>query len=480
MVLPLKSIRDDDVMIYGKSIVNLAKLYHLGLPVSEGIAVSPPEIILNTVIQKFEIKNKEIFEQRLELIRSHIQSVSLPEDLEKILIHKNIDSKKIWIQLLNIWIEEIRSKIWREGFSPNLTHNLTPQCVFFTKNIKASGKAYIDQLFKKIVIKVFEGEFDDKLKQKLEEIVISGNKKLIIDQNYFWILDDHNNIEIVKLSPYTPDLLDNNTNVKNIIFDNYESKHFINKSAIKVFQEIDENFILENVDGVILKSNNNLDSDKNILQLVETAISLGNRPLLYEAPNLEDKDSNISGALYLIHHKNVLDLYVKSFLFARNKNNLLNVSVLLPKVKSYGELTQFKRELASKDITRKGSLKIWFLASVPENILNLESYIEAGIDGVVIDLDSIASNLQGFANVTDKSPFYGKQVDLVLKILDDAVKLLQKLKIPVIFRGELAILDEAIEFIARKGLYSLAVPHTYTYLKDHLNFVEKRMIRNLN
>jgi hypothetical protein len=57
---------------------------------------------------------------------------------------------------------------------------------------------------------------------------------------------------------------------------------------------------------------------------------------------------------------------------------------------------QLKRELAVKKLVRKNSLQLWMEVAVPENIVNIEDYLLAGIDGVVLNIDELAAHLNGY------------------------------------------------------------------------------------
>src|SRR5579884_3143113 len=119
-VLPLKEIREEDAPLVGQNLVYLARLLHLGLPVANGIVVTPPEITLNTVLKKYDLKDREVFEQSLTLIRREILETPIPEELQEAFKQKKVNVKNLWVELLDSWIQEIRGRVWREGFSPDL------------------------------------------------------------------------------------------------------------------------------------------------------------------------------------------------------------------------------------------------------------------------------------------------------------------------------------------------------------------------
>src|ERR1051326_5912989 len=123
-VLPIKAIREEDLPLLGKALINLSKLYQLDLPIAEGIIVIPPEVRFKTIIEHYQKLGKEVFEQSLHIVKAEVNKIPVPEELDKVLKSQKIDSQKVWFELLETWLAESRSKIWREGFSPDLARSL--------------------------------------------------------------------------------------------------------------------------------------------------------------------------------------------------------------------------------------------------------------------------------------------------------------------------------------------------------------------
>src|SRR3989344_367058 len=187
-VLPLKHIREEDLPLIGKYLINLSKLYHLGIPVASGLIVLAPQIKLKTILEHYEGSSHEVFEQSLHLVKAEIKKIEVPKELEEELTKQKIDSKKVWLELLDSWILQIRARIFREGFSPKLTSNLTAQPVFFTKNIMFSGDGYIDSSLKQAVLNSTKYLTIDEILE-IEEIIKKADKKLFLPHIYTWIFD---------------------------------------------------------------------------------------------------------------------------------------------------------------------------------------------------------------------------------------------------------------------------------------------------
>lgn len=481
-VIKIKHIRQEDLPLMGKNLVSLAKLAQKDLMVADGIIVLPPHLKLKTVIEHYEKGGKEVFEQSLTLIKSKIHKIEIPEELEEVLVKEKIDAKKVWVELLDTWLSEIRSIIWREGFSPNLAKRITAQPVFYTKRIEFSGQAYFDNVEKKSEI---EATSNLTVEQTLflDELIKKCDKVLFFPHVYTFIYDGE--FKIVKVREFTEH------KVKSDLFQKPlegVSKEYVEKnkqkSTIKVFLNATEGLVVDrNIDGIILDSERLIDLDTKTWKFSELATDFSQIPAIYKLADLRD-ENNIRGALRLIHQKSLLQKEAEVFLFARNKKNLFNTQIAIPYVRSCQEFLQLKRDLASLGISRKGSLKLWMEIAVPENIINLDEYLVAGFDGALINLDSLAELLGGFVysgeenNLTRQDAPYVQQVQALLKFLDSGLKLLKKSGIPVLLTGELVTHDEVIRFLVEKGLFGIVVTIRDSYfIQEHLRFVENRVIK---
>ncbi len=119
-ILPVESLSVTDKAVFGTNLYNLSLLKRLDYPVLPGIVISPPEIILQTVLKHIQGVDREVFEQKLTIIKNEIAKISLPQELKSKLpssqsyylngeIYRS--REKLWISLLGLWLDEIRGKI---------------------------------------------------------------------------------------------------------------------------------------------------------------------------------------------------------------------------------------------------------------------------------------------------------------------------------------------------------------------------------
>lgn len=487
-ILPIKSLSIEDSQIFGSLNVALGKLYRLNFKVGSGIVITAPELVLKTTIEHFDFGSRDVFEQTLTLIKKEIEKIPFPEILVKE-VGKNTrffynseqinSANLLWQRLLQTWFDEIKSRIWRNGFYKGITEGLEPQVVIFANNVKVFGKAFFDPIADDTVLEV-HGKLHPSDLKKLDQIVKEANKKLFIPHVYEWFLDGE--IKLTKVLHYTPqnyipsvtDLLNTKTNIL--------SK---SRSAVKVFLDASSGLIVAGQsDGIYISSEKIYDLNRPansfedlVNRLIESATVYSGSPVLFKLADKSEGMGKVRGSLRLLHQKSLFNPMIDAVDFVRHKKGFTNVSIVVPFVRSENEFLQIKRELAVRKLMRKNSLQLWLELAVPENIINLENYLNAGLDGVVINLDELISHLNGFDTSQADLMFYKNEFSGLLKFLGESLKLLHKSKVRFIAYGTMSMYPQVLDFLVEKGVYGVVVERFEEHhAKDILNAVEKRII----
>ncbi|MBI2597055.1 hypothetical protein HYW41_02775 [Candidatus Daviesbacteria bacterium] len=493
-ILPIKSLTDQDSLIFGQLSVALGKLARADFPVGNGIVVSAPEFKLKTILEHFNFDKKEVFEQSLSLVKKELASIPVPEILQeetghhkKFFLNKEVfkSTKDLWQKLLNVWLEEVKTRIWQDGFYPGITQNLSSQVVIFIKKIESQGVVFFDPLQWDSVINIKFGKLHPNDLKKLDNIVRLANKKLFIPHEYEWTYD--HGIKLVGLKPYTPVTPAYSSQTRFV--PGRQTGTVKPRSTVKVFLDLSSGMVIEkDVDGIYIDSGKILDLDKPrdsfdhlIFRIVEASLAFHPSPILVKLSDKSEGMGKIRGALRLIHQKSLLNPLIDALDFVRHKKGLMNVHIGIPFIRNVSELIKIKRELAVKKLMRKNSLQIWMEASLPENILNLEDYLTAGLDGIILNLDELISYLNGFDNTQQELTSYKNEVKGLLKFLEDSLKLLHKSKIPFIALGSLNLYPEVLEYLIEKGVYGLILEKYETQgVHELLHQAEKRLILRSN
>lgn len=479
-VLPIGSLSDFEKEIYGANIYNLSLLKRLDFPVPNGIVIYPPEIILQTVLKHLSDNKREIFEQSLSIIKSEIAKIELPAELEKKLEKEShyfrngvVYEKKeiLWQKLLEGWLNEIRTRIWNDGLGKGVTNQLSPQIIFWIKDKFENCTAFYDPLREDVIID-FKGKLSPSTLNKIDRTVLNGNKKLFLPQIYSFIIQD-GVPKLIAIKPFTESLPLSKT--EDIVLPSVPQKKII-KSAIKLFLNLSSGFAISPaIDGLLIEGERSVDFDELVFKLSEGALSYPGKPILYKLPDVDEGE--LRSAMRLLHKKDLLENACNAFLFIRNKRNLLNVELFVPRVSSLHEFLEMKRELASRGINRKGSMKLGLEMSIPENIININDYLESGLDSIMVDLDFLQKILCD--NRNNQPDLIKEHVQTVIKFLDPFFASCHKAKTPVIAKGGVVLHPEMLDFLIKKGCWGI-VANTLSEadnLPEHLYWVENRIIQ---
>ena len=117
--------------------------------------------------------------------------------------------------------------------------------------------------------------------QKINKLVLEGNKKLLIPQIYQFLLIK-NNLKLIKLSPFTQSIP--LSNEKDITIPKPEQKKLI-KSAVKLFLNLSSGYAVgENLDGILIEGENVLGFDEKVFKLAESALTFHDKPVIFKLP----------------------------------------------------------------------------------------------------------------------------------------------------------------------------------------------------
>ncbi len=101
------------------------------------------------------------------------------------------------------------------------------------------------------------------------------------------------------------------------------------------------------------------------------------------------------GALRHIHDPEVFRLELEAIKIVRNDYGYQNLSLMLPFVRTVEELTQLKQILAQIGLEKSPNFKLWMSVGIPSNLIMLENFIGAGLDGLAIAADELVTLIMG-------------------------------------------------------------------------------------
>ena len=107
------------------------------------------------------------------------------------------------------------------------------------------------------------------------------------------------------------------------------------------------------------------------------------------------------GAFRYIHDREMFELELEAVKTVREKMGYSNLHLMIPFVRTVEELIQVKNIIKEYVLEKPGSFKLWMMLQIPSNVIMLEKFIEAGIDGIMVDSDCLTMLIMG----SDKENF---------------------------------------------------------------------------
>lgn len=445
-ILPIKLIDDNEKAIFGVDLYNLGRLKRLGLPVALGVGVVIDALKLGKILP---------LNQDITQLKREIKKIPLPEVFSRELrggkyffFEGKFFQKKadLWQALVEGWIEE-----WM------FSKNLFPHGIFLMKKPSSFVKAYFDPEAKEVLIET-QVKLSPSQLQQIDRLILSANRALFLPQVYQLVVDKE--IQIVGLVPFTQ--------VRKVI--NFPDRDVSGKkekvgkspptSAVKVFLSLKEGLVVaEDFDGAIMEHSRKDGLDECIFRLGEIGLSFPGKPIIYQLPG-EDE---------------MLKVAAQALLASRNKHGVLNIWVGLPAFAAQEEFWHLKKELASRGVYRRGTLKFWAKMDQLENFLNLEKYLEDGLDGGIIDLDKVAYFLVGSHT---SLAIYPSQLHTIYKFLESPLKAYHQYNLPVVVKGKIIHqIPEVLDFLIEKGIFGVVGDLVEAQpLRDYLRWSEKRLL----
>ncbi len=154
-------------------------------------------------------------------------------------------------------------------------------------------------------------------------------------------------------------------------------------------------------------------SDEISNHLIKLSQIASDKPIIYQASDFKSSDLihfdqgnkhetpetnpllGKRGAFRHLENSEVLKAEFSLIKSLRNKNNLRNLWISLPFVRTREELISLKKVLSSVGLYRSPSFKLLVTISTPSDIYLIDNFIAEGIDGCLIDYFDLANLLYG-------------------------------------------------------------------------------------
>ncbi len=226
--------------------------------------------------------------------------------------------------------------------------------------------------------------------------------------------------------------------------------------------------------------------------------SFGNRPVVYRASDFKTNEyRNLKGGTHFepvepnpmlgfrgayryIKDEAVFNLELEAIKIVRNKMGFKNLHLMIPFVRTVDELIAVKRIIAAAGLSRSANFKLWMMVEIPANVILLDEFIQAGIDGVSIGSNDLTMLILGTDRDNEMvAPEFNEKNPAVLWALEHVVKTAVKHKITCSLCGQAASqYSDLVEKLVQWGITSVSVsPDAVDSTRRTVAFIEKRILK---
>lgn len=265
------------------------------------------------------------------------------------------------------------------------------------------------------------------------------------------------------------------------IYANFNQEGFTAKAGFK------------NIDGVNIFGDEIVVADKGVKSYVYSErlaekISMfcrefAPRPVIYRLSDYKVNEQNFilgnHGIFRHIYDPEILKIEIEAVKIVRQKKELKNLWMMIPFCRTVKELVEIKQIIISEGIHRSPTFKLWMTIEVPSNVILIDKFVEAGIDGVSIGLDNLTKlilgidrdNIETAAGFDEKSP-------AVMWALEKIIKTCQKNHISSsIYSQGLALNTDMLEKLVGWGISSLSVTsEEFDTIRENVFKIERELV----
>jgi pyruvate, water dikinase len=187
------------------------------------------------------------------------------------------------------------------------------------------------------------------------------------------------------------------------------------------------------------------------------------------------------GAYRYMSDPQVFNLELEAIKRVRNKYGYKNLWLMLPFVRTVRELTEVKKIIATSGLSRSANFKLWMMVEIPSNVILLDQFCEAGIDGVSIGSNDLTMLILGTdRDNTEVSPEFDERNDAVLWAIERVIKTCHKYKITSSICGQApSDYPDLVEKLVKWGVTSMSVnSDAIDHVRETIYHIEEKLIKS--
>ncbi|HLB60004.1 MAG TPA: phosphoenolpyruvate synthase [Patescibacteria group bacterium] len=186
------------------------------------------------------------------------------------------------------------------------------------------------------------------------------------------------------------------------------------------------------------------------------------------------------GASRYVAEPEVFEMELEAIKIVRNKMRHKNLHVMIPFVRTPGQLIKTKKIMAGAGLLRAPSFKLWMMVEIPVNVLMLDAFLDTGIDGISIGSNDLTQLILGIDRDNSKIAHDFSELNpAVLWAVEQTIKTCHKRKVTSSVCGQApSDYPEFVRKLVEWGVTSISVnPDAVYEVRKTISAAEKRLMR---
>lgn len=186
------------------------------------------------------------------------------------------------------------------------------------------------------------------------------------------------------------------------------------------------------------------------------------------------------GAARYIADPRVFEMELEAIKVVRNKMGLKNLWLMIPFVRTPKEFLDVKKIVAANGLTRTPSFKLWLMCEIPSNVIRINDFIDAGVDGVSIGSNDLTMLMLGTDRDNSEVAHDFSELDeTLLWSFEHVIKNCVKRQVTVSMCGQApSDYPDLVEKLVSWGITSVSVnPDAIDRVRETIAGAEKRIWR---
>ncbi|MDO8515067.1 MAG: phosphoenolpyruvate synthase [bacterium] len=185
------------------------------------------------------------------------------------------------------------------------------------------------------------------------------------------------------------------------------------------------------------------------------------------------------GAYRYVVQPDVFKMEMEAIKIVRNTNDLRNLWLMIPFCRTVKELIEVKHLIYAAGLPRSPSFKLWMMCEIPSNVILLDKFIEAGIDGVSVGSNDLTMLTLGVDRDNEHvASEYDERNEALLWSFERIVKICRKYNVTCSMCGQApSEFPDLTEKLVEYGITSVSVsPDVIDRTREIIYEAEKKLV----